>query len=76
MADPDATWAKKGGINWLEHEDMLHKEVSNARIMRFGYDATWWGPNTVNSSLTDSANSLLLALSEKREVSRAALYFL
>ncbi|OBT98272.2 hypothetical protein VE01_03137 [Pseudogymnoascus verrucosus] len=41
-AHPDETWCK-GGVNWLSDESMLRSAVPNARILRYGYQSTWYG---------------------------------
>ncbi|KAK0707015.1 hypothetical protein B0T26DRAFT_482584 [Lasiosphaeria miniovina] len=45
-AHPDGTWTGRGPaeekVNWLTNSDMLPRAVPTARIMRFGYESSWF----------------------------------
>jgi hypothetical protein len=56
-------------INWLKDENMLPAAIPRARIMRFGYDSRWYGPDPVRQRLENIANSLLLYLGDARKAS-------
>ncbi len=66
-ADPDWTWVADG-VNWLEKIDMLPKAIPNARILRFGYDSTWYGDDAVKQGLRTVATGLLESLKAERLV--------
>jgi hypothetical protein len=68
-AHPKITWThKKTGINWLAHETMLPAALPRARIMAFGYNSVWFGPDPVKQSLDGVASKLLGALVRGRKV--------
>ena len=57
-------------VNWLEDVDMLPAVVSDARIMRYGYESQWFGDdkrNTVRLKASAVAQQLLHELKLKRE---------
>jgi hypothetical protein len=68
-ADPDETWLQ-AGVSWLEHVDMLPQAVPSARIMRFGYESRWLGPEAVKQRLSAVAERLLRSLLSSRRVSQ------
>lgn len=78
-ADPKDTWTiKKGGsrVDWLQDEAMLPKLVPNARIMRFGYNARWFGSSNTQHTKTfvrHVSNELLTQLYSFRKVSNTLL---
>jgi hypothetical protein len=44
--DRELSWTAKtvnGHKMWLKDRDMLPKDISNARILTYGYDAATWG---------------------------------
>ncbi|KAK4158894.1 hypothetical protein QBC43DRAFT_273523 [Cladorrhinum sp. PSN259] len=77
-ADPDWTWKAKvepgerPGSNktiaeWLKDEDMLPAAIPRSRIMRFGYDSTWYGAQPVKQRLEPIATDMLHRLQYVRE---------
>jgi hypothetical protein len=46
---------------------MLPKALPHARIMRFGYDSTWFGPDAVKQRLSLIAEAMLQDLCDERE---------
>lgn len=73
-ADPDRTWTfndkNAGQVSWLEDEDMLPAAIPNARIMRFGYESTWFGAGSIHQRLSLIGEQLLRSLEDQRRVSR------
>jgi hypothetical protein len=56
---------------------MLPAAIPKARIMRFGYESLWYGPNAVKQRVHNIAYDLLLRLNMEREVqSNDILYIL
>ncbi|KAH6653380.1 hypothetical protein BKA67DRAFT_503658, partial [Truncatella angustata] len=74
-AHPDDTWTWKRPderTNWLADPNMLPKAVPNARIMRFGYESTWFGTEEnepKRTNVSDVAETLLTELHFHRGVS-------
>ncbi|KAF3926729.1 hypothetical protein ABW21_db0205598 [Orbilia brochopaga] len=74
-ADPDQTWTYRNGpasdanngVNWLKDANMLPAALPRARIMRFGYDSTWYGLGAVNQRLANVAEAMLEDLEYERE---------
>lgn len=59
-ADPDWSWKDKAsGVSWIRDTHMLPSAIPNARILRFGYDAKWWGEGSVRARIPDLAKNLL-----------------
>ena len=56
--------------SWLEDERMLPEKFPLARILRFGYDSMWRGPNPVRISVEEIAEHLLSDIVEARKVCR------
>jgi hypothetical protein len=56
----EKTWTADNGINWLK--DLLPKQITNARILSYGYDATTHGFGS-QQSLHNHGMSLLVDLS-------------
>ena len=78
-AHPDDTWTKKyingpetHWVNWLQEKEMLPAVVPNARIMRYGYKSSWFGPDAIKQSARIVATRLLTALRRGRKVKRDA----
>lgn len=46
---------------------MLPSAIPNARILRFGYDAKWWGEGSVRARIPDLANKLLRGILNEPE---------
>lgn len=69
-ADPDKTW-ETGDVNWLKDLQMLPSKVPRARIMRYGYESSWFGDDPIRQTLDNIAASLLQDLKGKRAVSYA-----
>lgn len=65
-AHPDKTWITNG-VNWLQDEAMLPREIPNARILRFGYEILWYGDHAVKTRLQTVAKSLLSYLIRERK---------
>lgn len=63
--------AKDYKFNWLRDANGLRAQQPHARIMLYKYTSAWNGKFTVNSSLHDLAEALLIGLREKRMVSIA-----
>jgi hypothetical protein len=55
-------------VNWLDDKDMLPVVAPNARIMRYGYESTWFGEGAMQQNTSEVARRMLLALIRKREV--------
>ena len=73
-AIPEITWKEKtSGVNWLKDKAMLPSVISNARIMRFGYDSMWLGRDPVRTNIRVIANNLQAALVWERKVGRYEL---
>jgi hypothetical protein len=73
-AIPEITWKEKtSGVNWLKDKAMLPSVISNARIMRFGYDSMWLGRDPVRTNIRVIANNLQAALVWERKVGRHEL---
>jgi hypothetical protein len=80
-AHPDETWEKKffedyenrtkgsEAVNWLSDDKMLPAAIPKARIMSFGYDSQWYGPQASKVRLSNVAEELLYALQCERVVS-------
>lgn len=69
--DPQKTWeykASNGAVNWLCNERMLPARLPRARIMTFGYDSAWYGPNAIRQNLDGLGKKLLKDLEMEREV--------
>ncbi|KAF2135209.1 uncharacterized protein K452DRAFT_239791, partial [Aplosporella prunicola CBS 121167] len=73
-AHPDDTWTKKVEsadgqryINWLSNPEMLPAVAPNARVMRYGYESQWFGPDAIRQNTTRVANRFLLALKRQRQ---------
>lgn len=66
-ADPDWSWRdKSSGVSWIKHPEMLPAAIPNARILRYGYDAKWWGQDSaIKSRVPDLAVELLHDLKEE-----------
>ena len=47
---------------------MLPAVVPNARIMRYGYESQWFGPEAIQQNTTSVANRCLIALQRERRV--------
>ncbi|KAK4160854.1 hypothetical protein QBC43DRAFT_244760 [Cladorrhinum sp. PSN259] len=81
-AHPDRTWTGRGPadkrVNWLKDPDMLPKAVPTARIMRFGYESTWFGSDKVEPKKTyvsDVAEMLLKQLElNRRNTTRPVIF--
>ena len=72
-ADPDLTWTwsdknQEKTVNWLCDEAMLPGALPRARVLRFGYDSIWYGPNAVKQRLHAIATGMLEQLCGEREV--------
>lgn len=74
-AHPDHTWSKKIGtntetkyINWLVEKDMLPSCTPNARILRDGYESSWFGQQAMRTSVSVVADHFLLAPRRMRKV--------
>ncbi len=68
-AHPEWTWIRKtenGIIHWLRDATMLPSRVENARIMVFEYASQWFGENSVDQTLDNLANLLIMALERER----------
>ncbi|KAF4985638.1 hypothetical protein FDECE_16421 [Fusarium decemcellulare] len=63
----DKTWIDKtSGINWLEHESCLRKDIPHARILTFGYNSrTYFSRST--SDVRDFSTELLAAITTCRK---------
>ena len=64
-AHPDYAWIDRTTgkqVHWLKDEDMLPRVVPNARILRYGYNAKWFGEDSVKSRIKDMAQSFLYSL--------------
>ena len=67
-AHPDHAWSMPSAedeskkVDWLKDEDMLPSFVPNARILRYGYYAKWFGEDSVKSRIQDMAMELLYTL--------------
>ncbi|KAK4171315.1 hypothetical protein QBC36DRAFT_199608, partial [Triangularia setosa] len=62
-AHPLRIWKhKKTGVHWLKGRSMLPKTLSNARILYFGYQSAWYGPNSVRQTVNRAADQLLNSL--------------
>ena len=60
VADATRTWIDKSQSrewNWLTNQ--LVDVLPEARVWTFGYDSSWYGEKSVDSSLTDVAKRLL-----------------
>ncbi|CAI7636852.1 unnamed protein product, partial [Penicillium manginii] len=77
-ADPEDTWVHKPSmVDWLQNKDMLPKKVPNARIIRFGYPAKWFGnSNEEHTKVFVSVVSerLLILLEMLRKVPVASFF--
>ncbi len=63
-----ATWTwtdKKTSLNWLSDKRFLAKDISNARIMTFGYNSARYFSRS-EADVRDFASGLLIALKSKR----------
>jgi len=47
---------------------MLPAVAPNARIMRYGYESTWFGEGAMRQDTSTVAERMLLALKRRREV--------
>ncbi|KAI0405415.1 hypothetical protein F4802DRAFT_597245 [Xylaria palmicola] len=74
-ANPSWAWVRKVKMNdtgeektvkWLEQEDMLRKEIPNARIMTFNYESKWHA-NAPKQRRALCAEQLLAALHDQRK---------
>ncbi|KAK6346638.1 hypothetical protein TWF696_006758 [Orbilia brochopaga] len=70
---PDKAWtysseqADHKDVNWLKDTDMLPAELPKARIMTFGYNSTWYGPEAVKQRLSNIAKEMLTDLVYERK---------
>ena len=62
--DAHETWTASNRKLWLR--DFLPEQISNARIMTFGYDSSWLFSKNV-MGITDFANDLLSRLKNDRQ---------
>jgi hypothetical protein len=75
-AHPDKTWCKNVStneneqryVNWLKDVEMLPSVVPNARIMRYGYESQWFGPDAIRQNTSTVADRFLLTLKRARKV--------
>ncbi|KAI9691166.1 MAG: hypothetical protein M1822_008786 [Bathelium mastoideum] len=65
-AHPDDTWSKNG-VNWLSDQEMLPAVMPEARILRYGYESAWFGPDAMRQRVSTVAKRLLLTLRRKRK---------
>ncbi|KAI9666161.1 MAG: hypothetical protein M1821_004096 [Bathelium mastoideum] len=65
-AHPDDTWSKNGA-NWLSDQEMLPAVIPEARILRYGYESAWFGPDAMRQRVSTVAKRLLLTLRRKRK---------
>ncbi|KAK0659165.1 hypothetical protein QBC41DRAFT_331647 [Cercophora samala] len=62
-AHPYNTWRHKlTKTNWLDDKSMLPADLPKARILYFGYQSAWFGPNAVRQTVNTAADQLLNAL--------------
>ncbi|KAI9658357.1 MAG: hypothetical protein M1821_002490 [Bathelium mastoideum] len=73
-AHPDDTWCKNVGtkeepqhVNWLSNQEMLPAVAIRARILRFGYDSSWFGRDPIREKVPSIAQRLLFSLRRKRK---------
>ncbi|KAI8213553.1 hypothetical protein K4K52_004602 [Colletotrichum sp. SAR 10_76] len=71
-ADPDWTWTwtdstRTSEVNWLSDMEMLPQALPHARILRFGYNSIWYGPEAVKQRLRSIAIGMLDELCDERE---------
>jgi hypothetical protein len=69
-AHPDYAWVDRTTakpVHWLKDEDMLPRVVPNSRILRYGYNAKWFGEDSVKSRIKDMAQSFLYSLDNDPE---------
>ncbi|KAJ6256869.1 NACHT-domain-containing protein [Drechslerella dactyloides] len=70
---PDKAWTycseqtNHKDVNWLKDTDMLPAELPKARIMTFGYNSTWYGPEAVRQRLSNIAKEMLTDLMYERK---------
>lgn len=74
-ADAFQTWQQKNEtyqppkvVDWLEDGDMLPSIIPDTRIMTFGYESTWAGPNPIRITASQIAERFLRDLKGIREV--------
>lgn len=61
----DETWTAANGTHWLR--DLLLKDIPNARIFCWGYDANTHGKRVNHQFLHDHAEQLVTDLYRKRK---------
>ncbi|KAK4679477.1 hypothetical protein QC764_0035160 [Podospora pseudoanserina] len=62
-AHPYNTWRHKiTKTNWLDDKTMLPADLPKSRILFFGYQSAWYGPNAVRQTVNTAADQLLNAL--------------
>ncbi|KAI9677239.1 MAG: hypothetical protein M1822_008188 [Bathelium mastoideum] len=73
-AHPDDTWCKNVGtkekpqyVNWLSSQEMLPAVAIRARILRYGYDSSWFGRDPMGEKVSSIAQRLLFSLRKKRK---------
>ncbi|KAH7115871.1 ankyrin repeat-containing domain protein [Dendryphion nanum] len=64
-ANPHWTW-KRDKVHWLQDSTMLARKVPNARISVFEYQSQWFGKGSVNQTLENVADQLLVSLERTR----------
>jgi hypothetical protein len=72
VASGSSEWADSKYVNWLEDEHMLPAVLPNARLMRYGYESSCWGPDGMITRPDDIGQRLLYALAEERKVCNGA----
>ncbi|KAI1117434.1 hypothetical protein F5Y14DRAFT_402602 [Nemania sp. NC0429] len=69
-AHPEYTWTWttrnanneiENQVNWLQDSTMLPASFQNARIMTYGYESYWFGENAIRQTLSNVAESFLMA---------------
>ena len=66
-ADADAWLAR--GVSWLSDENMLPSSIPYSRIMRFTYESSWFGKDSILQMLSVVADELLRGIIALRQVS-------
>jgi len=61
------TWTHRAkDVNWLIDERMLRQDVPNARVMIYGYESQWKGPETLTTTVNHIAESFVDRLITQR----------
>lgn len=68
-ADPIESWkSSNSDFNWMKDETGIQSQFPRARILLYKYESAYNGGFKVKQDIENLANTLLVALSAKREV--------